>query len=185
MEGKNIILFGCMGAGKDTIADYLANEYGYIKVKLGKYIHENCDKYDYKNLDKRKLMQDYGQMCRELFGIDVWNETLWGEIQNEYELYSELDGRELKFVIADGRQLNEFKYWKGKGFTSVGVCANRELRADRLYKRDGVNEAANFEHDTEKQALQCALKCDYVINNNGSLEEAVQAIKSIIEGDTK
>jgi dephospho-CoA kinase len=168
---KNVIIFGPMGAGKDEIANILADEYGYMIYKLGKYIREDCDKRNYKALDKRKLYQDYGQFNRQLFGDDVWNEALHTDITAQYEIYQELDGRQLNFVIADGRQLNELGYWSGKGFVTLGVYANEDLRAIRLIKRDGKDQSKYFKHDTELQAIDCFKQCQWQIWNDGTREE--------------
>ena len=34
----NIALYGMSGSGKDTVADYLRDNYGYVKLRLAKTI---------------------------------------------------------------------------------------------------------------------------------------------------
>lgn len=146
---RNIILFGEVGAGKDTVADYLVEHHHCAKKKLGRYIHHAVDAFSYKeNFDKRCAMQDFGQSMRKIFGDDVWNEALWRDMCPQ----------QVPFVIADGRQINEYHYWTGKGFLAIGITASPEVRAKRLLERDGVDQSHRFNHETEEQAR-------YVINN--------------------
>jgi dephospho-CoA kinase len=168
-----------MGAGKDETAKVLEDTFQYIVMKLGKYIRKDCNKRNYRNMDERQLYQDYGQMCRKLFGEDVWNEVLKEDINSWNIIYKKIEKRELDFIIADGRQLNEFDYWTSKGFVTIGVYADEEIRKERLIKRDGKDQSQYFLHETELQAAECVKKCQYIIENNGTLDELREKVLEI------
>lgn len=170
---KGILIMGTMGSGKDEVADIL-KEYGYTKVKLGKDIKENVDKYNYNNKPTRPLYQQYGQLCRQLFGEDVWNAALAREIlkmKAQYKINN--------FAIADGRQNNEFEFWKARGFITIGIVADADLRDKRIIKRDGTSQKEYFNHSTEIEAMECVKKCDYIVENNESLSALKIRVKMI------
>jgi dephospho-CoA kinase len=172
---QGVIIFGQMGSGKDTVADML-REYGYTTAKIGKYIRENVDKYNYAFENKRPLYQQYGQMCRQLFGENVWNETL----KNDIKILSVQHGIS-NFAIADGRQLNEFEYWKSRGFLTVGILADANIRDKRLIERDGISQKQYFDHQTEIEAMECIQRCSYIVNNNESFEFLKAQIDMIVK----
>lgn len=182
---RDLILFGEMGAGKDEVARILKENFGYEIFKLGKKIHDDVDALSYtQNFDKRVGMQKYGQFCRELFGEDVWNVVTKNQI-GAYRLGHYLGSGNTcsPVVIADGRQINERHFWKHRGFIPVGILADKELRKQRLIKRDGVDQSHRFNHDTEKQARFVVNNlCTWVINNNNnSLTDLERKVIGFIE----
>lgn len=157
----NIIIFGQAGAGKTTTAEILRDIYNYAIFSLGRKIHAECKLH---GQHKREEMQEYGQMMRKIFGKDVWNDWLYKTLQTHGKSDVLADG---KVVIDDGRQLNEFDYWKEKGFITIGITAPYELRKERILQRSGyVLTESQANHDTEIQALECANKCDIQICND-------------------
>jgi dephospho-CoA kinase len=174
---KNIILFGPMGAGKGTVADILIQEYGYVKGSLGAKIHAETALH---GTESREEMQEYGQAMRRIFGENVWNDYLFNQLHNTVGQYLKAG----RVVIDDGRQLNEFDYWKAKGFLTVGITAEQHLRAARLEKRNGKpTPLERFHHDTEVQALKCFDKCDYLIFNNFDLATLRKAVEGVFQCD--
>ena len=152
----NIIIFGPMGSGKDVLADYLV-ERGYTKRKLGKEIHNAIEMLNYDNIDERLLMQEYAQVCRELFGDKVWICTVLNSVQpNEHT------------VIADGRQLNELETFTEMNYLTIGLRSDEDLRDRRIIKRDGYSQKDRFKFQTELDALNSVEKCDIIIDNNYS-----------------
>lgn len=164
----NIIIFGKIASGKDTLADFLVEAFNYKKLKLGKYIREQVDKLSLQPFtDRRNEYQQYGQSCRRIFGYDVWNEATFREIDINLPV---------NFIIADGRQVNEYDYWKSKGFFTVGIFADETTRDERVIARDGKSQKEHFNHETETQAGRCVQKSDFIVNNNGGFEELHEQI---------
>src|SRR5690625_5115450 len=66
-------LTGKMRAGKDTVADYLVENYGFKKFAFGdalkRYVHEIFDVNQ--NEKPRDIYQRFGQYCRAI-DEDVW-----------------------------------------------------------------------------------------------------------------
>jgi dephospho-CoA kinase len=161
----NIILFGNMGSGKTTVANYLCDNYRFTKFSLGKKIHEESKLH---GNETREEMQNYGQMMREIFGINVWCDYVFNQSKSIY-----------KTILDDGRQVNEFFYFLEKGYLPVGIVADINIRLERLKKRvDYEIDSKTFNHDTEIQASQCIERCDIKIYNNGSYTDLVHEIEN-------
>ena len=161
----NIILFGEMGSGKSTVANYLQDKYGYSKFSLGSKIHSECRIH---GNETRTEMQNYGQAMRNIFGIDVWCNYV-----NDQTFDKD------KVVIDDARQLNEYDYFEGLGYLTVAIVADDNKRIERLKKRvNYVVDPNTFNHETEVQARACINKCNIKIyNNSDDIEELIEAIE--------
>lgn len=181
----SFIVFGEMGAGKDTVAEMLAKNYNSDIVKLGKRIRNDVDEiYNKFNIDKnlRELYQHYGQSMRNVFGKDIWNLIL-------YESIKEGLRKDNSYIIADARQPNEFIFWKELGFIPVGVVADLNIRTQRLKNRDGFDQSVAFNHETEVSARQVIehikelepTREAFVITNNGTLDELEKEISKMID----
>lgn len=161
----DIIIFGLMGSGKTTIANYLVNKYDYFKCALGEKIHSECRLH---GGETRQEMQDYGQAMREIFGENIWCDYLY----NRY-------GDKEKIVIEDARQVNEFYYFLSKGYLPIGVITATNLRLERLQKRVSyVIDPETFNHETEIQARKCVDMCDIKIYNNSTSEDLYKEIEN-------
>jgi len=164
----NIILFGEMGSGKSSIAEYLYKNYFYNIYSLGKKIHSECKIH---GNETREELQQYGQMMRKIFGKDVWCRYLCAET-----LFNEN-----KIVIDDGRQLNEYDYFIELDYIPIGIIVDNQLRIDRLSKRVNYEiDPETFNHETEIQARKCINKCKYKIYNNSNKKELYEQVDEIM-----
>ena len=161
----NIIIFGEMGAGKSTVANYLRDNYWYTKLSFGSKIHSECELY---GKHDRYHLQKYGQMMREIFGINVWTDYVYKQ-SLEHEL----------IVIDDARQINEYDYYVKLGYLPIGVIADDNKRIERLKQRvNYVIDPNTFNHETEVQARACINKCKIKIyNNSDNINELIEAIE--------
>ena len=172
----NFIIFGEIGAGKDTAAEIFAELFNSEIVKLGKRIRHDVDEL-YTILpdppNRRKLYQDYGQGMRQIFGQDLWNIVLYHSIKEGLE-------QSKSFVIADGRQPNEYTFWINQGFIPVGLVADEEIRKARVKARDGFDQSHMFNHETEINArhiikrikdLEPTTNKAITIENNGTIDD--------------
>lgn len=170
----NIIIFGKIGSGKDTVAEIISKRLNSKIIKLGKKIREDIDNiFDMlPETDKRSMYQKYGQGLRALINEDIWNITTFKSIMKDLE-------KDEKFIVADARQLNEFHFWKEKGFFPVAVVADSEARKNRVKDRDGYEQHGNFEHETEKSAEKITEMIReleskgqaYIVENDGTLKD--------------
>lgn len=179
---KNVILFGAMGAGKDTVANMLQflaekhnkKEYDYacVNLKLSRKIY--CIIRDLTGREPtRKELQELGEFCRKLFGNNVWNETLYADIDTF------LNDPAVNFIITDGRQAHELDFWKKKGFVPIGVAAPLEERLKRIAERDGYDQTDRANHETEARALETVNHCDIIIYNDGTIDELRDKVREV------
>ena len=170
----NIIIFGKMGAGKSTVARAIVHNFDVMFApmhiaSLGKKIHSETRLH---GSETREEMQRYGQAMREIFGIDVWCDSLHRQV-----LATKLDT-----VIDDGRQVNELQYFADRGYVTIGVDAIDEVRRNRIVARTGKKPSIEeMNHDTENQAGVCVRCCDYKIRNDGTLDELQLQINDLCD----
>ena len=182
---NSIIIFGEIGAGKDTAAEILAKHLNSEIVKLGwkirKDVDEICDRITIGDKNRRELYQYYGQCMRKVFGEDIWNMILYNKI-------SEGIAKNKSYIVADGRQPNEFAFWTNIGFIPVAVVADENIRMKRVKARDGFDQSANLNHETEINAREITKKIKeleptgraFTIINNGTLLELEEQINQLI-----
>lgn len=178
MTPQIIGLYGPSRAGKDETASILVSDFGYEqraqaaairKILLGldpvisdnngtyrtmQHLFEACDG----NWDKVKAMSsesvDYmirlGQTCRDVLGLDVWLNTAFPPI-----------GSDVKVVISDIRQENEYQAVKDRGGEVWKIV------------RPGVEKRA-------MDGLLDHLHFDAVIYNRGSLLDLRSMVQGVI-----
>ena len=156
---------GKAGSGKDTIGDFLVDQYGFKKIALADPIKrlvkdifalDDHTVYDRvareRPLDRwvgwtvRRLLQFIGtELFREKIDDAIWVKSLWYKIQ---------DDKENNHVIADVRFPNELKYFKDNAsqgqFLSLKVIrpgyegnVGMEGHASEAYDLDSDRELIN------------------------------------------
>lgn len=179
----NIVIFGEIGSGKDTVSQLLTKHIDAEIVKLGSKIRNDVDelaKFSSRGKNKRQLYQEYGQSMREIFGIDIWNVYLYHSIKEGIS-----QGK--SYIISDARQPNEFSFWANLGFVPVAVVADRGIRRKRVIERDGFDQLKNFDHETEasvRKVIEIIKHLEdsgkgFVIQNNGTLEQLEEAVNNL------
>jgi hypothetical protein len=185
---KTVIgLSGKAGAGKDTVADYLARYYGFQKDLFAAplkravsdifCIPENIvsprnehDRLlreqplsDWPNFTARKLLQFVGtDMFRDMIDKDVWAKSLCRRIKDSQFGY---------FALTDLRFPNEFdmmKKWFGDDFIVISV---------RRKGFDGNVVGGISKHESEKYELPF----DYIINNDSGFDDLYRSVYHTME----
>lgn len=171
---NGIVLFGEMGSGKDVVAEMLSElipncalyNIGFICRELMKVSKVNNNWTD----KKRELGQLAADKLRE---IDI-------NILNDYTYALTLEDKCFNIIIG-GRTMDDFDYWKNKGFLTVGVTVDSDVRLQRLKKRDGVVDIDSFKHSTENSAGFIANNlCEVVLNNSFTLDILKENLTSIL-----
>lgn len=199
---------GFIGSGKDTIADYLVNFHEFRResfastlkdavsavfgwdrtmlegrTKAAREWREQVDPWwaermDMPNLTPRWVLQYWGtEVCRKSFHDDIWIASLENKLRNSKD----------DVVISDCRFPNEIKSIKDAGGVIVWV------KRGNLPAWYNLALSANQGHNLAIQELKRAgihasetawvgTDFDYVLENNGSIDELYANIKNQVLG---
>ena len=183
-----MLLIGVAGQkynGKDTIADYLVSEYGFIKLSFADALKEMCkvlfnfnDEQLYGS-EKESIDDFWGIKPRDAFtyfGTDIMrkqlnnlipniNENFWIKCLEKKMVNLKKNNENIKIVIADVRFENEVNFIK-----SYNGLIIRVIRPDKILYDC---------HESEKNILD--LSVDYEIMNNSTLNHLYQQVNKIIK----
>jgi dephospho-CoA kinase len=204
---NGIVIFGEMGAGKDTLADQFKQirpccevynmgkmcrtimKIATVNSKwrgkercLGQSIADQLRKVDINIMSDYILAQIYERWQKEC-GFD--NRNLKGEAYDKLvlEQLSVIRKYELS-VIVGGRTEDDLKYWRNKQYLIIGLKVNDEVRTKRLITRDGekneINETSSHTTETEARSI-VDNQCDDIITNNGSLDDLKKQAENLLK----
>lgn len=170
-----IALTSKMRAGKDTIAQYAIDNYGFTRFAFGDGIRETCKKLfpdQMKGGKNRHLLQKLGQTMRYKFDENVWVNYCFREIE------AEKTRRYISPIITDLRQPNEYTKCKEENFIIIKVETNDEIRLQRMNENGDNFTLDDLNHETEQYIN--SFEYDYLIKNNDSLEEVYKQFDLIM-----
>ena len=183
---KIIGLTGTMGSGKDTVKGILVNRLNATTVTLSDVIRAELEKK--KGIADRTTLQNMGNEMRQKYGPHILA-----------MLAVEYLSRSKKFVIIDGIRNPAEAEYLGKKFGSefklIAVDAPQQIRFERMQKRLNRNDPKTFEEftaadsremgDTEPpyglQLKKCIEQADFVINNEGTVEDLQKKVDEVIQ----
>lgn len=170
-----IFLFGPMGAGKDTVAEYLEKRYGFLSIAMAdgmrQYISANLPNYVWKS--NRSLEIDVGEKHREWFGKDFWCRYAENIIKSSTDVL-DLPG----VIIRDGRFDWEYEYFVNRrGYVPIKVISDDEIRKERLIYRDGKFEPHHFNNPNDCPIINYSA---HNLNNNGNVNLLYKDIDALL-----
>ncbi|RCX22926.1 dephospho-CoA kinase [Fontibacillus phaseoli] len=189
MPLPNIGLIGKLRAGKDVVAAYLAEKYGYTRFAFGdelkRYAHELFGE-PAEGSKPRELYQWFGQTVRER-DPDVWvRKCLEAASHHELSVKVAFANRGLwsstpqfRAVITDVRQLNEAEVLSARGYVLIRVEAPESLRIHRAIESGDTFNLRDLTHGTET-ALD-GYAADFTVMNGAGLPELYAQIDEIME----
>jgi dephospho-CoA kinase len=165
---------GLARCGKDTVADYLANSFGFKVFTMSDVIKTELMK---KNMIITKdNMSKLGDLMRDEFGKNVVAvKTL--ERAKKFP----------KVVITGLRSPEEVKFFKYESdkFFLINVFSNDKLRFRRRSQLDPNLPSEFYKRDNRdlknKGLDEVIKKADYVINNNYSLDNLYKKVDEILK----
>lgn len=165
-----IAIMGKAGSGKDTIADYMVEKYGYKKVSFAMGLKNVATGLYFMKGKDRKLLQDLGTALRSVRKSVFIDYTLSKVEENT--------------VISDLRFEDEYRRLTEEGFFIIKVEAPTMERLERISKRDGI-----VIDDEYLKILSSPIECYLddenkffanIIKNDGSIEDLYKKIDSIM-----
>ncbi len=172
---------GTNGAGKGTIVDFLVKEEAFEHFSASGLITEEIIKR--KMPVNREMMIMVANDLRTKFGSGFIVEELLRRAQKCQK----------KTVIESIRTIGEVKKLKNIGGILLAIDADQKLRYQRILLRGSSKDMVTFEEfaDQEKREkesddpnkqnlLACKKAADYLIKNNGSMEELHREIEKLL-----
>ena len=174
---------GTIGAGKGTVVDYLINKKGFKHFSARGFLVEE--------IERRGLVNNRDSMV--LVGNDLRSKFGSGYVAEE------LFKRALEFgqnaVIESLRTVGEIESLRSKGnFVLLAIDADPKLRYERVSERGTTTDNVTFERflsdekremestDPNKQNLRkCIEMADFIIKNNGTLEDLNKKIEETLK----
>lgn len=165
------IIIGKAGAGKTTVAKYLQSTYGVKQYALGDMLKvfvstlydalsvtdnvkpiplDELYNIETKQLHRKRLQLIGTDVCRKVFGNDIWIYCLKQSLPNDW------------YVIDDVRFINEFE--------AFSDCVS--IRVNRSMIKSNDNHPSEVEMD--------GIETDYVIENEGTLSDLYSQVDNII-----
>ncbi len=170
----NIILTGLARSGKDTVADYLAQKYGYRKYVLSDILAELLRGAG-KEATKPNMAM-LGDELREKEGMEAVGRRLMDKIKERDRV-----------VIVGARSMEEVDFIKRKLNGAILVRVN-SLAGERFKRRsyNDPNTAEEFferdDIDLKNKGFEKVLKnADFILENNSTLWELHKKIDDFIE----
>lgn len=163
-------------SGKDTLGEYLANNYTFKRFYFAQGIEEIIYKYFPKAFEEGKPRKHYQHIGQELRVLDkdVWISYL----QRQVDQYLN-ENPKGNVVVTDCRQENEEKVLREQGYLIVKVACDEQVRLDRILKAGEEFNPETFYHDTERQT---ELIIPHIhIQNDGTLEDLYSAAEVVIK----
>lgn len=177
-----ILISGKARSGKDTIAKYLIEQYGYTRWafadKLKECIYKYSDWDGEKDEKGRKLLQSVGQAFRE-YDKDNWIKVLAKDIVEYIQDYHFLSY--FNIVISDVRFINEIETFKNlmlEAFDENNIKF-RTIRIDRPIENDN----AEWHKDISEIDLDNYNNFDYIISNDSDIDSLYRKIDKIMKED--
>ena len=184
MENVKILaVVGMSGSGKSVIVDYLT-EKGYPKVYFGGMIYKEMEKRGIERTEDGESEKEFREMIRETEGKD------W-VVRQVIEETKDLISAGQKRIVLDGvYSWTEYKTLKKefpKCLTFVAVVVDKKLRYERVAKRPGRAFDGKAIRERDRSEIENLEKggpivaADYYVLNNGTIEEAEEALDKILK----
>jgi dephospho-CoA kinase len=171
MIKKIIICSNIPGAGKDTVAEYLRDEYNFLNFSFAEPIYDISRQYFNMQGKSREILQRVGEAMRSVKDT-VWVDYTFNRIRNLEEKTPRS-----KFSISDLRRINEYERAIQEGFFPIRVVCDRDVAIQRIIRRDGHCDESLLDNESESGTRHISM---LEIYNNGTTEELYRQIDVLI-----
>jgi dephospho-CoA kinase len=180
MEKIILGITGEIAAGKGTTAKYLIDKYGATTHRFSTALRDVAQRMYLE--ESRENLQKISTMMRENFSDDILSRVIYHDVVNDKNEIIAIDGV---------RRLGDIEFLKQiPGFKLIYVDTSMENRYERIIQRgENVDDKGKtfeeFKKDHQREAeLQIKdLKntAEFVVDNNGTLEDLYLQIDEIIK----
>lgn len=171
---------GEIASGKDTVGKYMAEKHGALALRFSQPLRDTLDRLHVEQ--NRENMATLSLYLRKAFGEDVLSKVMLADAKNKPD----------ELVVIDGaRRLSDILHMEtDEHFYFVFIETSPEKRYERLIQRrqntdDATKTPVQFEKDakreTELQISGLKERADFVISNDGTLEELWAQVDSMVE----
>ncbi|MBN1160266.1 MAG: AAA family ATPase [Candidatus Diapherotrites archaeon] len=171
-------LTGRARTGKDTVAEHIAEKYGFAKFTFSDMLAESLKKMG-RPVTKEEMYKLSDEWIKE-FGKDVMPKKLF-----------ELIGEKEKVVISGFRSLNDIQFAKKKAerFILIFLDAPAEARAERDANLLGIDFETSLKrvkdrdkHDNKSYGLEKVIKkADAVVDSSCPIPEMFAKVDKIVD----
>jgi len=169
-----VVIVGLARSGKDTVADYIAQKYGYAKYTFSDVLKEMLEE---KGIPpKKKKMIELGDMLRGQSGMDIVARLLDKKIREEDNL-----------LLVGPRSIEEIEYFRMKfpDLKVVKVVARTNQRFQRKSELDPNEKGEFYDRDAidlENKGFSKVIEAaDYQINNFSTTDDLYKETGRIME----
>lgn len=173
---------GTLGAGKGTIVEYLIRKKSFLHFSVRAYLLNEIRKLGLP--ENRDSMFHLANRLRAKYGPSYITDQLFLEAKKTGK----------NCVIESIRTPGEINSLRSKGnFILIAVDAAPEVRYERILSRQSETDQVSYQvflgneeremntTDPNKQNLRkCIEEADYLLTNNGSIEELIQQLEKIL-----
>ena len=178
MKKKVIGIVGTIGAGKDTVGDYIAKKLGIPSFQISSPL-------------KAILLEREQELTRENL-VRIGNE-LASEKGEGYLAEYIIEHAPNRLIITGIRQLGQISYLRSSSdLILISVDATPEIRFDRVKNNSKVIEAKNLaefiEHEKAENSapniqrlFECMKHAEYQIRNEGSIDDLYSQLDCMLQ----
>lgn len=177
-EIPKILLVGKLRAGKDVVAGYLVQKYGFTRFAFGDALKRKAhdvfmfSDFLFREGKPRALYQQFGEYCRKI------DPLVWVRYVDAQVYVAERSPSTRGIVVSDGRQPHEIDWALKNGFKIVLVTAPDHLRVERARQAGDVFSEEDLRHDTESYVDR--YEVDYGIVNDGTIAELKEKVDEMM-----
>lgn len=160
-----IICSNISGAGKDTVAEYLASMYGAKQFSFATGIYDICIRYFNMREKDRGLLQQVGEKLRYV-DPNVWVNYTFRQANAEKSA-----------VISDLRRASEYEFAVQHGYFPLRIVTDRDIAIRRLIERDGKCDTSLLDNESETGTRNIPM---HEITNNSSFKELYDKLDALV-----
>lgn len=182
---------GSSGSGKSTVCSILQKRYN-VKIidadKIAKQLSQNNKEYLVYIVNQfgKEIILENGMLNRPKLADIIYNNEEKRELLNKCtfkyikaEIQKEI-GKYKDIIVIDAPLLFEAGLEKNCDRTIAVISDNKELQIKRIMKRDNIERKVAIDRlNAQKQNEFYIKNCDYVIKNNGDIEDLNNQVDTI------